>query len=99
MTLPHYPQADLPVNTHPAIFTGIPLVPSLSHAPFSAKSACGHFANQMSNPDMNGVMKHFLASERYAVVGRVMADPSRWDHKVGLRSLVNQMRPELRFQG
>lgn len=48
---------------------------------------------------MNGVMRHFLAAERYAVVGRVMTDPSRWDHKVGLRSLVDQMRPELHFQG
>jgi hypothetical protein len=33
-------------------------------------------------------MKHFLGADKYAVIGRVMTDPSRWDHKASLNALL-----------
>ena len=33
-------------------------------------------------PPVHPAMKHFMLAERYAVLGRVMTDPSRYDHKV-----------------
>ncbi|WVQ96618.1 hypothetical protein IAU59_003723 [Kwoniella sp. CBS 9459] len=36
----------------------------------------------MALGSVNETMKHFLAAEKFAVIGRVLSDRSRWDNKV-----------------